>query len=159
MRVLLTTLATALVLAAPASAASPDIVISQVYGGGGNTGAQYRNDFIELFNPGTDSVSVDGWSVQYASGTGTTWQVTPINGKIGPGAYFLVQEALGAGTTLPALPTPDATGTIPMGAASGKVLLVPGTGALAGACPAATSYVNGVSFGTASNCGQQTTPL
>src|SRR5207249_4835668 len=27
------------------------IVISQVYGGGGNSGAAYKNDFIELFNP------------------------------------------------------------------------------------------------------------
>ena len=26
------------------------VVISQVYGGGGNTGAQYTHDFVELFN-------------------------------------------------------------------------------------------------------------
>ncbi|MEQ1530867.1 MAG: hypothetical protein ABL925_16240, partial [Methylococcales bacterium] len=35
-----------------AYAVSPNIVISQVYGGGGNTGATYKNDFIELFNRG-----------------------------------------------------------------------------------------------------------
>jgi hypothetical protein len=29
------------------------VVISQVYGGGGNTGATYTHDFIELFNSGT----------------------------------------------------------------------------------------------------------
>ena len=74
----------------------PAIVISQIYGGGGNANAQYKNDFIELFNPGTDSVSINGWSVQYASSAGTTWSTTPINGKIGPGAYFLIQEAAGA---------------------------------------------------------------
>lgn len=33
-------------------AASPDLVISQVYGGGGNSGAPYTHDFIELFNRG-----------------------------------------------------------------------------------------------------------
>jgi uncharacterized protein len=34
----------ALALASPAGAASPNVVISQVYGGGGNTGAQHSND-------------------------------------------------------------------------------------------------------------------
>ncbi|RPI20547.1 MAG: lamin tail domain-containing protein, partial [Actinobacteria bacterium] len=57
--------------APPAQAISPDIVISQVYGGGGNSGAVYTHDFIELFNRGTSSVSLAGWSVQYASATGT----------------------------------------------------------------------------------------
>ena len=32
--------------------AGADVVISQVYGGGNNTGATYQNDFIELFNDG-----------------------------------------------------------------------------------------------------------
>src|ERR1019366_7627129 len=51
---------------------SADIVISQVYGGGGNSSAQYQNDFIELFNRGTSAVSITGWSVQYASATGSS---------------------------------------------------------------------------------------
>ncbi|MBK9050751.1 MAG: hypothetical protein IPL78_07495 [Chloroflexi bacterium] len=37
----------------PAQAVSPNIVISQVYGGGGNSGATYTHDFIELFNRGS----------------------------------------------------------------------------------------------------------
>lgn len=52
---------------APASALSTGVVISQVYGGGGNTGATYTNDFVELFNRGTTSVSINGWSIQYAA--------------------------------------------------------------------------------------------
>ena len=47
------------------------VVISQVYGGGGNSGAPFHNDYIELFNRSNASVSIDGWSVQYASSTGT----------------------------------------------------------------------------------------
>ena len=35
----------------------PSIVISQVYGGGGNSGATLRNDFIELLNTGSVPVS------------------------------------------------------------------------------------------------------
>ena len=110
MRVLLTTLAAALALAAPASAASPNIVISQVYGGGGNAGATFKNDFIELYNRGTAPVTVTGWSVQYASAAGTTWTGRPpLTGTIQPGRHYLVQEAAGAGGTTPCRPrTPPA---------------------------------------------------
>lgn len=108
---------------APAEALSADIVISQVYGGGGNTGAPYTNDFIELYNRGTTSISVTGWTVQYASATGSTWSRTALSGSIAPGKYYLVQEAAGAGSGSP-LPAPDATGTIAMSATSAKVALV-----------------------------------
>src|SRR6266545_78317 len=106
-----------------AGAVSTSLVISQVYGGGGNAGATLKNDFIEVFNRGGAAVSVTGWSVQYASAAGTTWAVTNLSGSIPPGKYYLVQEAAGAGGTTP-LPTPDATGTIFMSASSGKVALV-----------------------------------
>ena len=36
----------------PVRAVSPNIVISQAYGGGGNAGAAYKTDFIELFTTG-----------------------------------------------------------------------------------------------------------
>jgi DNA/RNA endonuclease G (NUC1) len=133
----------------------PTLVISQVYGGGGNSGATLKNDFIELFNPGGASVSLAGWSVQYASAAGTTWQVTALSGSIPAGGYYLVQESQGTGGTA-ALPTPDAIGTIAMGATAGKVALTSSTTALSGACPA--GVVDIVSFGTtASDCGAKTT--
>ena len=104
----------ALHFAPSVQAVSPDVVISQVYGGGGNSGATYKNDFIELFNRGTAPVSLNGWSVQYASSTGTTWSKTILtNVVLQPGQYYLVQEAVGTGGTVN-LPTPDATGTIAM---------------------------------------------
>jgi 2',3'-cyclic-nucleotide 2'-phosphodiesterase (5'-nucleotidase family) len=111
-------------------AASPDVVISQVYGGGGNTGANYKNDFIELYNRGTAAVSLSGWSVQYASATGSSWQVTPLSSvSLQPGQYYLVQEAAGTGVAAN-LPAPDATGSIAMSATTGKVALVTNTTAL-----------------------------
>jgi len=137
------------------SSSTPSIVISQIYGGGGNSGATFTNDFVELFNPGSQPVSVAGWSVQYASSVGTTWQVTNLTGSIPAGGYYLVQESQGAGGTTP-LPTPNASGTIAMAAGAGKVSLVASTTALAGACP--TGFVDQVSFGTAaSDCGFKTT--
>jgi len=125
----------ALVLAAapvsPALAVSPDIVISQIYGGGGNSGAIYTHDFIELFNRGTAAVSIAGWSLQYTSATGTgnfgstTTLITPLSGTLAAGQYLLVQEAQGAGGTT-ALSTPDVTDASPinMSATGGKVALV-----------------------------------
>lgn len=101
------------------------VVISQVYGGGGNAGATFRNDFVELFNRGGEAVSVNGWAVQYASATGTTWQPAALTGTIEPGRYFLVQLAAGAGGTQD-LPRPDATGTLALGAGAGKIRLVNG---------------------------------
>ena len=134
-----------------------DVVISQIYGGGGNMGATLRNDFIELFNPGDQPVSLAGWSVQYASSTGTSWQTTALSGTIAAGGYYLVQEAAGAGGTV-SLPTPDATGTIAMAAGAGKVALSRTTTALTAACPVSVNLVDLVSFGTtASNCGSNTT--
>jgi len=113
-----------------AQAISTTIVISQVYGGGGNTGAPYTNDFVELFNRGTTTVSLSGWSIQYASATGTgnfgsaTNLITPLSGSLAPGQYLLVQEA--SSSVGAPLPTPDVTDATPiaMAAGAGKVALV-----------------------------------
>ncbi|HYN26002.1 MAG TPA: lamin tail domain-containing protein, partial [Pyrinomonadaceae bacterium] len=140
------------ILVQPVHAVSSGIVVSQVYGGGGNSGATYTNDFIELFNRGASPVSVNGWSVQYASATGTTWAVTNLtNVTIQPGQYYLVQEAQGAGGTTP-LPTPDAMGTIAMSATAGKVALVNSITALSGACPTGASIIDFVGYGVTANC-------
>ncbi len=113
-------------------ALSADIVISQVYGGGGNSGATYTHDFIELFNRGTAPVSLSGWSVQYSSSGSTganfgsaTNLITPLSGSLAPGQYLLIQEAAGTGGTT-ALPTPDVTNSTPiaMSGTGAKLALV-----------------------------------
>ena len=130
-------------------AASPTVVISQVYGGGGNTGAVYTHDFIELHNRSGLAVSIAGWSVQYASATGSSWSSTVLTGTIQPGAYYLVQEAAGSGGTT-SLPAPDASGSIAMSATAGKVALVSTTTALTGSCPTSDGIVDLVGYGSAS---------
>lgn len=136
---------------------APKIVISQVYGGGGNSSAPYKNDFIELFNAGTTSVSLNGWSIQYAGNTGTTWTVSNLpNTSLGAGKYFLIQ--LAGGTTGSSLPTPDHTdGGINMGSTGGKVALVSSTTSLSGSCPTSTNIKDFVGFGAA-NCYEGSNP-
>jgi hypothetical protein len=140
-------------VAAGAAAAAGDVVVSQVYGGGGNSGATFKNDFIELYNRGTDPVTITGWSVQYAATTGTNWQKTDLSGTILPGHYYLVQEAQGAGGTVN-LPTPNATGTIAMAAGAGKVALVRNnTLTTAGTvCPSVVLLSDLVGYGSGTNC-------
>ena len=130
----------------------PKVVVSQVYGGGGNTGATLRSDFIELFNAGTGPQDLTGWSVQYASSTGSSWQRTNLSGTIQPGQYYLVKQADGANTLATPLPVPDATGTIPMSGTAGKVALVSNQTNLTGTCPTGSTIIDFVGFGTATNC-------
>ncbi|PYT02517.1 MAG: hypothetical protein DMF65_06325 [Acidobacteria bacterium] len=128
--------------------------MSQVYGGGGNSGASFRNDFVELFNRGNTSVDLSGWSVQYASAGGTSWQATNLSGTVQPGHYYLVQEAAGSGGTTN-LPTPDATGNINMSATAGKVALVNTTTAMNGSgCPFGATVVDFVGFGSGTTCSE-----
>lgn len=118
-----------------AATAQAQVVVSQVYGGGGNSGAPYTQDYVELFNRGTEAASLDGLSVQYASATGTgnfgagSSQILVLPAAtLEPGQYFLV--ALAGGSNGAPLPAADATGTINMSGSAGKVALVESTTSL-----------------------------
>ena len=134
--------------------ASNSLVISQVYGGGGNSGATLKNDFIEILNISGSAISLNGYSVQYASSTGnfSSSLLTALpNATLQPGHYFLIQEAAGSGGTVN-LPTPDATGSINMSATTGKVALVNGTSAIA-SCTAA-NVVDLIGYGSGVSCSE-----
>jgi endonuclease G len=133
-------------------------VISQLYGGGGNAGATYENDYIELFNRGTAPVDIGGWSLQYASATGNGWDFNkqPLGGTIGPGEYYLIALASGGATGLP-LPPANISGQINMSGTSGKVALVDTFDGLAGNCPTVNPHVmDFVGYGAA-DCREGTT--
>jgi predicted extracellular nuclease len=127
---------------------SNHVVISEIYGGGGNSGATFKNDFIELYNPTSQAVSLTGWSVQYASAAGTTWYVTNLNGNIPALGYYLIQLAAGSGGTT-SLPAPDATGTTSLSATSGKVALASKTTVISGKTDA--NLVDFVGYGNKAN--------
>ena len=103
-------LAVVMGMAAPGAAASSSgVVVSQVYGAGGNSGATYASDYIELFNAGSAAVPLDGWSVQYASaaGTGNFGSPAVLSGTLEPGHRVLVAGTAGAtGAPVPAPTSP-----------------------------------------------------
>jgi uncharacterized repeat protein (TIGR01451 family) len=138
-----------------ATGAQAQVVISQVYGGGGNAGATYTHDFVELFNRGATAVDLTGHSIQYASSTGSSWTNKydiPAGTTVQAGRYLLIQLASGANGV--ALPTPDlimSVSPINMSGTNGKVLLANITTVQTGTCPTGSQIVDFVGFGSA-NC-------
>ena len=119
------------ILAVSAAPAAAQVVISQAYGGGGNSGAPLRNDYVEIFNRGGQAVSLSGKSIQYASSAGSFSSVAALPAvTLQPGRYFLFSLAGGAAGS--DLPTADASNTgVNLSGTAGKVALVEGTTALA----------------------------
>lgn len=116
-------MAVALAASSLAQASSSGVVISQLYGGNGNA---FASDYVELFNAGSNPVDITGWSVQYASATGTGHfannGISTLSGTLQPGQYHLVKLKTTTGT---ALPTPDTTGnsSTDLSGSNGKVIL------------------------------------
>jgi hypothetical protein len=153
--ILLTLLAVFVSAASARGSGTGSVVVAELFASGGNTGASYTNDYVELVNRGSGAVAVGSWTLQYASAGGTTWQTTALAGSIPAGGHYLVQLASG-GTNGSALSTPDATGTSNLAMTGGKVAVVrSGTaltcGASAGSCSAVSSVEDLVGWGSASD--------
>lgn len=126
------------------------VVISEVYGGGGNTGAYWKQDFIELYNPTTSPVTMTNWSVQYqsATGSGPFSLIATFSGTVPARGFFLIQCSQGAGGVQD-IPTPDATAALSLGGTAGKVALV--NDGVAIEFPTDPTVVDFVGFGSTSN--------
>jgi hypothetical protein len=151
-------LASTFTLANGFTATSPNlcngsVVISQVYGGGGNSGATFKNDFIELHNRGTTEIDISSMSIQYASATGTSWNKLNLSGTIPAGGYFLIR--LAGGNTGSDLPAHDLSGSIDMAGANGKIALVANQTTITNgvSCPTGPEILDFVGYGTA-NCSE-----
>lgn len=130
----------------PQSACAGSVVISQIYSAGGANGATYTNDFVELHNRGAQAVSVMGWTLQYASQNGTTWQGPTLTGSIPAGGYYLIQLGSGGANGI-ALPMPEVTNGTALSANAGKLALVSNSTLLAGGCPTGPQIRDFVGYG------------
>jgi uncharacterized protein len=153
--VLLSVLALLLAAASARGSGSGSIVVGEVFAAGGNSGATYTNDYVELFNRGAGAVAIDGWTLQYASAASTSWQATALSGSIAAGGHYLVELASG-GVNGAALPAADASGTSNLAVTGGKVAVVDGATALAcgsspGSCSAASGLEDLVGYGNAAD--------
>jgi len=150
---LLVSIAVSSLVFVPAAGAVGNVVISQVYGGGGSASSTYKCDYVELFNRSASSVDISGWSVQYAAATGTSWSkvIIPAATNLGAGAYYLVQLQCGAtGLDIPANCVSLSSTSISMAAASGKVALVMNSTTLTGSgCPLPATLSDFVGYGSA----------
>jgi predicted extracellular nuclease len=142
------------------SGPSTTIVISEVYGAGGNAGSPFTADYVELFNLSATSQTLTGWSIQYASST-STGSVSAANifplpptVTIPAGGYYLVSGMVT--TTSTGLPDPSDYSTeqgtstgFTLSSASGRVYLVNSTTAVSNLAGTDASVIDFVGYGTA----------
>lgn len=76
-----------------AAFSNAQIVINEIYTGGGLLGAAITNDFIELKNIGSSTASLTGATIQYGSSTGAFTQYNNLpNITLSPGQTYLIQQ-------------------------------------------------------------------
>ncbi len=122
------------VLAPPAQAnpAGTGLVISEVYGAGGNVGALRNADYVELYNPTGASIPVAGTYIHYRSAAGVSGG-TPfaLTGSVPSHGTYLIQMSATGANGVP-LPAPDAgPAGFNMAAAGGQIFLLPSSTAIA----------------------------
>lgn len=140
--------------AAPAVAdtTGTGVVINEAYLSGGSAGAAFKNKFVELYNPTSAPITLDGMSLQYrsATGSGAFNGVAPLTGVIPAGGYYLVQGNSN-GTNGAELPAPDAVSTLTPSGTNGTLALVEGTAAVTltpGSVVGADGVVDVLGYGT-----------
>src|SRR5436190_1135486 len=107
--------------AVPAEATSPNIVISQLYLGAGSSTSLPTFPYVELFNLGSVTVNLQGWSLQYADESANSWTAYSLSGSIASGQYYLIRLS---GTPVSANIPPDLTIGLALPRARGKLAIV-----------------------------------
>ncbi|MFZ4725131.1 MAG: S8 family serine peptidase [Paludibacter sp.] len=105
----------------------PAVMITQVYGGGGNSGATYKSDFIEFLNTTDSDINISGWCLYYIAATSSSTSQKfefPANTIIKAGKFFALKGGEGAGTQPAWNVIFDGTCTLNLSGSTGKILLL-----------------------------------
>jgi hypothetical protein len=144
---------------------SPNLVISQLYTRGGEANASYQNDFIEIFNRGTEPVDMNNYGLHISTISGPIPTSIFIRlfssvGIVVPAGRYRLIKLKGDGVGGQPLPTPDfdlsnAPGPVPinLNSTTGLVVLLTPNGSFQG-CPSlqSTGVVDYVGYGATSVC-------
>ena len=134
-------------------------MISQLYGGGGNAGATYHNDFVELYNRGTTAVDI--WrlvaAVRVGDGQRLGFEHAAARRHDRARRVSTSSRSARAAQTAPPLPPANISGLINMSGTSGKIALVNSFDGLVGNCPIGDAHLmDFVGYGSA-DCREGTT--
>lgn len=137
------------------SSLAAQLTINEVYPGGGNSGASYDADFVELYNSGNTAVDLTGFTLWYATATGTFGASVDLQGSVPPFGYFLLRTTSPGANGSP-LPGPDQAAASPnLSSVNGNLLLTDPTFTAQNnfVCPAAGTpgVVDRIAYGTG-NC-------
>ncbi len=124
------------------------LIIYEVYGGGGNSGATYSHDYIILYNGTNNAIDLSQYSIQYAPATSSNYIATTLSGTIESKEYYKIQAGTNNASVGDPLPfPPDITINTNLAGNRGKVALVNGTAAVSSIND--SGIVDFVGFGTA----------
>jgi hypothetical protein len=143
---------------------SENVVIAELYARSNTTGSTYNRDYAVLFNLSGVAISLQGWSIQYAGATGTSWSKVNLSGSILPYSYFLVRVN-SSGTIGADLPLCDVCGAgsggpgvFDMAGAGGKVALLSNQESPGAVSKPTTGLVDFVGYGTANSSETSSAP-
>lgn len=103
------------------------VLISQVYGGGGNSGSPYKSDFVDFFNTTNTDINIGGWCLYYfdaAAITSNQKYEFPANTTIGANKYYGIKGAEGTGNQSPWPLVFDAVSMLDLSETTGKLILM-----------------------------------
>ncbi|MDZ4196017.1 MAG: endonuclease, partial [Candidatus Izemoplasmatales bacterium] len=126
------------------------VVIYEIYGGGGNSGAIYNYDYVILYNTTSLSINLGGYSIQYSSATGTSYTATALTGSIYPNSYYVIRFGTNNQEVGSAIPIAHSVSSnTNLAATAGKIALVASTSSISSQMDA--SVVDFVGYGTTAN--------
>ena len=119
---------------APTANAAVDgsnVVINEVYGGGGNAGGKFNNDFVELYNPTDAEIDISGWKLNQKAANGNTGNTVKLSGKVPAKGFFLIQGDSQDNEKSQDLPKADLVGSFNFGAKAAIAELIDNNGQIA----------------------------